>query len=702
MVENQKAQQETKTQWRERLSHIGSYWKDLSEWHEQVNKKVCRIIKKSQKIEILLRKTPTSKRVMMQSIFARLGAEADTIIDNMIDHMRINSGFIERFVKCILSHNVQQVDVECLYRNGSPYMIKDDSHLLIEHLISAPNLISLIYEGYDPLHLSTDGFHSLEKVDLYICSISQDAAEALEIVRLFQQIQSVKFLRLNLEILEPTLYFWSYRRSNGKIKSGEIMDSRHGEARMNVGNDRLSNLPDDLIHKILSLVDIKLVVQTSALSSRWRFIWTSMPYLNFSTEDFFTLPKFSKFVTHLLSRRNNIDVFSVKLRFRGKSLKHLSLTKEFDRRGSCRKSKELLTTANLELPALTTLYIDYVTLCCDDSSDNSTGLFSKCPKLENLTLNFKTIGMNGLSICHPRLTNLTLGNRNWPFFAVNVAAPQLQNLTIDDWSREHLYSIYAPDLVSLVYKGSCPLQFSTNGFHALEKADVDIFSSPGEKVHHIVHLLQQLHNVRFLTLNLHTVKLLALFVELFSNLPSPFTNLKRLKIYPQYPDEEVTLCTEVKNFLLDSSPSATLILVSHEEIKAQDLMKQLQVLLKEYKENIETNMAQMEQPKAKTQWNFGGRMAEIEGYWEDLNVQFEKGKEKTQRVISKLRKIEELLTKVHIPPRAKMQAKFYSLWAEADIIMTNMIHCMKIQFDKKPTPPNVYFYELATTSQPSS
>ncbi|GKD13171.1 hypothetical protein Tco_1197578, partial [Tanacetum coccineum] len=56
--------------------------------------------------------------------------------------------------------------------------------------------------GYDPLPLSTDGFHYLEKVDLCICSINQEAAEALEIVRLFQQIQSVKFLTLNLEILE--------------------------------------------------------------------------------------------------------------------------------------------------------------------------------------------------------------------------------------------------------------------------------------------------------------------------------------------------------------------------------------------------------------------------------------------------------------------------------------------------------------------
>ncbi|GJW80938.1 F-box domain containing protein [Tanacetum coccineum] len=38
---------------------------------------------------------------------------------------------------------------------------------------------------------------------------------------------------------------------------------------MNVQGDRLNNFPNDLIHKILSLVGTKLAVQTSALSSRW-------------------------------------------------------------------------------------------------------------------------------------------------------------------------------------------------------------------------------------------------------------------------------------------------------------------------------------------------------------------------------------------------------------------------------------------------
>ncbi|MFS8030168.1 hypothetical protein Hanom_Chr17g01530951 [Helianthus anomalus] len=65
---------------------------------------------------------------------------------------------------------------------------------------------------------------------------------------------------------------------------------------------------------------------------------------------------------------------------------------------------------------------------------------------------------------------------------------------------------------------------------------------------------------------------LSSFVELISHLPSPFANLKRLKIYPEYvtPEAEdqtkpeVDMPTEVKNYLLDSSPGATFTMVSPE------------------------------------------------------------------------------------------------------------------------------------------
>ncbi|RZC93025.1 hypothetical protein C5167_028385, partial [Papaver somniferum] len=50
--------------------------------------------------------------------------------------------------------------------------------------------------------------------------------------------------------------------------------------------DRISRLPDSLIHQILSFIDTKYAVQTSVLSKRWIDIWKSLPFQNFNRNSF--------------------------------------------------------------------------------------------------------------------------------------------------------------------------------------------------------------------------------------------------------------------------------------------------------------------------------------------------------------------------------------------------------------------------------
>nr|GMC70526.1 putative F-box/FBD/LRR-repeat protein At4g03220 [Ipomoea batatas]GMC72866.1 putative F-box/FBD/LRR-repeat protein At4g03220 [Ipomoea batatas]GMC72867.1 putative F-box/FBD/LRR-repeat protein At4g03220 [Ipomoea batatas] len=49
------------------------------------------------------------------------------------------------------------------------------------------------------------------------------------------------------------------------------------------GDDRLSDLPDAILHHIFFLLPIKTVAQTSVLSKRWRQLWYSFPDLDFTT-----------------------------------------------------------------------------------------------------------------------------------------------------------------------------------------------------------------------------------------------------------------------------------------------------------------------------------------------------------------------------------------------------------------------------------
>ncbi|XP_071705207.1 putative FBD-associated F-box protein At5g53640 [Rutidosis leptorrhynchoides] len=218
------------------------------------------------------------------------------------------------------------------------------------------------------------------------------------------------------------------------------MDSRCGQGkviRMRVEDDRISSLPDDLIHKILSFVGLKLAVQTSALSSRWRYIWTSLPYLNFSSKDFSTLPKFTNFVKHFISGRNNLlEVSSVKLTFHGKvsqlfvrrildyafthNVQKLTVRSLDDQDDlhvslfSCQSLKSLSLyrlkpAPTWDLPSLTTLYLDDVTFF----GDEGIGHISKCANLKNLTLHRcrleRSYGVTvGFNIHLPELSNLTL------------------------------------------------------------------------------------------------------------------------------------------------------------------------------------------------------------------------------------------------------------------------------------------------------
>ncbi|XP_035838661.1 F-box/LRR-repeat protein 25 isoform X2 [Helianthus annuus] len=362
---------------------------------------------------------------------------------------------------------------------------------------------------------------------------------------------------------------------------------------MNVEDDRLSSLPDDLIHKILSFIGTEHAIQTSVLSSRWRFIWTSMPYLNLSHDDFFRLPTFSKFFTRVLSDRNNqSDMTSVKLSVHGhgtylvvkqimasRSLKHLSLTTEdFSSNGYRRKfsfTYVFKATSTWDLPALTTLYIHDVYLCYDENTDELfIDLFSKCANLKNLTLKgCYTKGFTGLSICLPLLTELTLETEYGSVEVFNIVAPQLKNLTIRSFiSESHEYLISAPHLVFLDYKGWSCLQLSTNAFLSLEKAHICI--SYSTYAHQVLRLLQQIRNVKFLTLNLEVVELLSSFVEQLAHLPSPFANLKSLKIHPERErlkvreHKRVEMSAEVRSYLLDGSPGATFTMVSREDIKS--------------------------------------------------------------------------------------------------------------------------------------
>lgn len=72
--------------------------------------------------------------------------------------------------------------------------------------------------------------------------------------------------------------------------------------------DRLGDMPDCLIHHILSFMETRDAIRTCVLSKRWRYIWTSIPCLYFNSKSFTRLVDFKKFVLWVLSHRDNSHV----------------------------------------------------------------------------------------------------------------------------------------------------------------------------------------------------------------------------------------------------------------------------------------------------------------------------------------------------------------------------------------------------------
>lgn len=330
------------------------------------------------------------------------------------------------------------------------------------------------------------------------------------------------------------------------------MEIESNKVRSVVNDDRFSSLPDELIHQILSCFDTKFAVQTSLLSSRWKPIWKSMPWLNFSSSKFDTLHKFSKFVTHVLSHRNHqVEVVSVKLHFNGaasqafvrkianyafshnvQELTVSSCPKKNHEFPPCFFSSQTLKQLSLrfhllfppcvtpktpwDFPALTTLDL-FDTMLCDDDRE-SFDPFSKCVNLTDLVLRRVTVHAKVFDIIAPRVTKLTLIDCEHSRIA-NVIAPELENLTVIDSSITYMK---APLRLSYLhysdYKYPHP-QWFKNCFHSLNEVSVSLSiykkNKPYEETAALetINMLQELRSARCLTLNMDIVEVCSYLIS---------------------------------------------------------------------------------------------------------------------------------------------------------------------------------------------
>ncbi|KAL1810504.1 hypothetical protein ACET3Z_027494 [Daucus carota] len=204
--------------------------------------------------------------------------------------------------------------------------------------------------------------------------------------------------------------------------------------------DRLSRLPDELIHKILSFVDAKQAVETSILSRRWRLIWTTLPFLSFGPYQNSEAKNVGKLIRGVLSKRNH-DTHVSDLKFcvynKGCSEKLFEKFVEY-------AISHGVQSLNLELSS------EYKPFKLSTFKSTSLNKLTLKVRLQECELQSGVWDL-------PALTTLDLKHacrykyrsNSWLKDSLFTCLPALTTLSLDDWNLSQLSSFSLPGLTSL-------------------------------------------------------------------------------------------------------------------------------------------------------------------------------------------------------------------------------------------------------------
>ncbi|KAJ4782851.1 FBD-associated F-box protein [Rhynchospora pubera] len=243
--------------------------------------------------------------------------------------------------------------------------------------------------------------------------------------------------------------------------------------------DRISSLPDCLIHLIMSFLTAQEAVRTCVLSKRWKNLWTTLPFLDFDLEEFVyngvperRFDMFVNFVNTTLLLREASDLRKLRLgKLRDFKQYHMSVRswihyafkhniQEFSIKFPLRDSSvpldgvfncaslvdvsindqsnwffeaHLVTVVNL--PCLKKLFLNGIELL-QDFVDN---LFSGCPVLEYLHL--EDCGLGFSTMYSQSLKYLKIDDHEGSHYDTEeqmelIEAPNLLSFCYDQWSYQ--------------------------------------------------------------------------------------------------------------------------------------------------------------------------------------------------------------------------------------------------------------------------
>ncbi|KAL5802556.1 hypothetical protein ACOSQ4_030861 [Xanthoceras sorbifolium] len=326
--------------------------------------------------------------------------------------------------------------------------------------------------------------------------------------------------------------------------------------------DRLSSLPEPIIHYIFSFLETIDVTRASAVSRKWRYLWVSMPYLKFAIHTIWSKPlerwstytvmdKFKDFVNWVLMCQNgSIDIEKFRLCCLNFSDGDHTLQRWLS---VLARRNELISDTPIQLPqclvtcqSLVSLKLNFEDKHCvvklpmypgfsslksldlkmiEFSDSNLLGNFiSSCPVIENVNVEFCIFGdSKSLEISSTSLKNLI------------VDSSDMRDPNCDGLANCEV-KIACPSLVAFKFLTSSTWKFSFQDLNSLKDASVDIYFHPehgtAEEYHCAMSkILEGLHNVQLLTLSSGFLRFLNLAASKPEGFSTSFYNLKSLSVY---------------------------------------------------------------------------------------------------------------------------------------------------------------------------
>ncbi|CAN1836910.1 Putative F-box/LRR-repeat protein At5g02930 [Linum perenne] len=293
--------------------------------------------------------------------------------------------------------------------------------------------------------------------------------------------------------------------------------------------DRLSDLPDSVLHHILSFLDTKSSVQTCILSRRWRSLWKYVPVLTFSKSSLRSNCDFEQYVDKVLSVRSDCSIIRVRTDFRGEKSMHL--LERIMKYAASHGVQKLFISSRLvgSFDVVRTDVVESVCLCYQSLKvlelnqisvkQNVVRLWSRLELLESLTLTRCRLNFDDAFASFPRLETLKLNHcfssTQIRTSVLKVIVSKLLNLEIVLPEFSSL-EIVAPKLqfLSLGIDHTIRLDVSKSNLPSLNRANIKLLGNwhviPGissyssedffKKQLLVEHLFQILRNVQ--TLNL--------------------------------------------------------------------------------------------------------------------------------------------------------------------------------------------------------